>query len=469
MTSRRAFVAALAAVAVSSAVPPAATRRQPNFVFLFTDDQRFDTIAALGHPVVKTPNMDRLVRRGVTFTHASTQGGMIGGICAPSRAQVMTGRSVFLAHRHVVAPQSPDPAYFTFPERLREHGYETFATGKWHNSVGLLQKSFSRGGIIFFGGMSNHLSVPVFDYNPSGEYPKGKARPAEGFSSEAFTNEALRFLKSHNGSKPFLLYVAYMSPHDPRMPPKKYADLYDPEKIELPGNYLPEHPFDNGNLRGRDELLAGFPRTPQEVRRHIAAYYGMITEVDAQIGRVLDAVEQSAHADNTYVIFAGDNGLAVGQHGLMGKQSLYDHSLRVPMVISGPGVKRGARARGLCHIMDLGPTILELADVPAPSPLDGRSLTRALQQPGTPLRPDLMAAYQNVQRAIRTDRWKLILYNVAGEKHTQLFDLANDPLETRNLAGDPGQIGRLRELRALLSKRLKEAHDPIDFEKWSAM
>jgi arylsulfatase A-like enzyme len=468
MTSRRAFLGALAGAAATIAGRRPAAATKPNFVFLLTDDQRFDTIAALGHPVVKTPNMDRLVRRGVTFTHACTQCGMIGGICAPSRAQLMTGRSVFLAHRHVVAPPIPDPAYITFPERLQEHGYETFATGKWHNSVGLFQKSFSRAASVFFGGMSNHLSVPVFDYNPSGEYPKSAARPAEAFSSEAFTNEALRFLKSRNASKPFLLYLAYMSPHDPRIPPKKYADLYDADKIELPGNYLPAHPFDNGNLRGRDELLAGFPRTPQEVRRHIAAYYGMISEVDAQIGRVLDVVEQSAEADNTYVIFAADNGLAVGQHGLMGKQSLYDHSLRVPMIIGGPGVKRGERAHGLCHLMDLCPTILELAGVPAPSPLDGRTLTGSLQQPDAPLRPDVMAAYQDFQRGIRTDRWKLLLYNVAGEKHTQLFDMANDPLEIRNLAGDPAQTGRVRELKALLGRRLKEAEDLIDFEKWSA-
>jgi arylsulfatase A-like enzyme len=466
--SRRTLLCALAAAAAIVAAEPTRTSAKPNFVFLFTDDQRFDTIAALGHPVVQTPNLDRLARRGVSFTHAYTQSGMVGGICAPSRAQLMTGRSVFLAHRHVVAPQTPDPAYITFPERLRQHGYETFAIGKWHNSVGLLQKSFSGGASIFFGGMSNHVSVPVFDYDTAGEYPKSKARSAGAFSSEAFTNEAIRFLKTRNGSNPFLLYVAYMSPHDPRVPPKRYADLYDPATIALPANYLPEHPFDNGNLRGRDEQLAGFPRTPEEVRGHIAAYYGMISEVDAQIGRVLDAVEHSGQAANTYVIFASDNGLAVGQHGLMGKQSLYDHSLRVPMIISGPGIKGGARAHGLVHVMDLHPTILELAGVPAPSPLDGRSLTKALRQPNTPLRTDVMAAYQNVQRSIRIGRWKLILYNVGGEKHTQLFDLTTDPLETRNLADDTRHAGRLRELKALLLKRLKEAED-ADLEKWSTM
>lgn len=463
MTTRRAFFGTLAGAAAALAQ---AGPRKPNFVFLFTDDQRFDTIAALGHPVVKTPNMDRLVRRGVTFTHACTQGGMIGGICAPSRAQLMTGATVFRAHRHVVDPPAPDPEYVTFPERLREHGYTTFAVGKWHNNVRLLQRSFSGGANIFFGGMSNHLKTPLFDYSAAGEYPKNKAESGKGFSSEVFASTAVRFLKDHGRSKPFLLYVAFMSPHDPRMAPKQYADSYDPEKIELPKNFAPEHPFDNGNLRGRDEMLAGHPRTPADVRKHIAEYYGMISEVDAHIGRVLDAVERSGEAGNTYVIFAGDNGLAVGQHGLMGKQNMYDHSLRVPMIISGPGIKGGQRAGGLCHIMDLCPTICDLAAVPAPAKSEGRSLAAALRDPSATLRPDIFAAYQDFQRAIRTDRWKLILYNVKGEKHTQLFDLASDPLEMRNLAEGQRHAARIQEMRTLLMKRLAEADDPAESNRW---
>ena len=155
------------------------------------------------------------------------------------------------------------------------------------------------------------------------------------------------------------------------------------EDIELPRNFLPEHPIDNGNLRGRDEMLAGFPRTPDEVRRHIAAYYGMISEVDAQIGRVLDTVEQSGQAENTYIIWAGDNGLAVGQHGLFGKQNMYDHSLRVPMVISGPGIAGGRKVDGMCHVMDLCPTICDLAGVPRAA---GARCPEPQARPGEPAR-----------------------------------------------------------------------------------
>jgi arylsulfatase A-like enzyme len=457
-TTRRSFIGSLAGAAAT--LPQSV--RKPNFVFLFTDDQRFDTIAALGHPVVKTPNMDRLVKSGVAFTHACTQGGMIGGICSPSRAQLMTGATVFRAHRYVVDPKSPDPEYITWPERLRANGYRTFITGKWHNSVPLLQRSFSDGSNIFFGGMHEHLTTPLFDYNPAGEYPKSKAQSGKGFSSEVFASAAVRFLKEHDRSKPFALYVAFMSPHDPRMARAKFANMYDPAKMELPKNFAPEHPFDNGNLRGRDEMLAAHPRTPEEVRKHIAAYYAMVSEVDAQIGRVLEAVDLS----NTYVIFAGDNGLAVGQHGLMGKQNMYDHSLRVPLVIAGPGIRGGHKADGLCHIMDLCPTICELAGTSAPPKSEGRSLAAALKNPTAALRPDVFATYQNFQRAIRTESWKLILYNVSGQKHTQLFDLTKDPLEMNNLAGKPDQAGRLGELRALLAKRSQECGDKVDVTTW---
>ena len=463
MPNRREFLAALAGGAMPA-------RQRPNFVFLFTDDQRFDTVAALGHPVVRTPNMDRLVRRGVAFTHACTQGGLIGGICVPSRAQLMTGKSVFRVHKHIIdRAEDPDPSYVTFPQRLRESGYTTFVTGKWHNGPPLLQRSFSQGSTIFFGGMSDHLKVPVFEYNASGEYPKQQATIAKKFSSETFTDSALRFLKDRDASKPFLLYLAYTAPHDPRMAPKRFADLYRPRDIELPRNFLPEHPIDNGNLRGRDEMLAGFPRTPDEVRRHIAAYYGMISEVDSEIGRVLDTVERSGQAENTYIIWAGDNGLAVGQHGLFGKQNMYDHSLRVPMVISGPGIAGGRKVDGMCHVMDLCPTICDLAGVPAPQALDARSLKPALANPRAPLRSEVIAAFRHFQRAIRTDRWKLILYNVEGKRATQLFDLREDPLEMKNLASDAGQAGRIRELKALMQQRLREAGDHVDLDgEWTA-
>lgn len=473
MQPRREFLRTVG-LGAASLLLPGAPKKRPNFLFLLTDDQRFNTLHALGNPEVLTPNMDRLVRQGITFSHAFTQGGTVGAICMPSRAQLMTGQSLFHVHDSIVAPKSvPDSEkrpFTTFPETLRGAGYATFGTGKWHNGPALYARSFSHGGNIFFGGMSNHLRVPLNDFDPSGRYPKDRIHPGEKFSSEMFADSAVRFLKERPQDAPFLAYVAFTAPHDPRMAPKNYADLYRAEKLSLPKNFLPQHPFDNGEMKVRDELLAPFPRTPEIVREHLAAYYAMITEVDAEIGRVLAALEASGQAGNTYVVFAADNGLAVGQHGLLGKQNLYDHSLRVPLVIGGPGLPRGARCDSLCHLMDVCPTIYDLSGVPIPSSVEARSLQPALRDQKATLRESVMSAYRHLQRGVRTDRWKLIVYNVNGQRTAQLFDLAADPWEMKNLAGEPAQQARVREMTALLKRQMKLNGDRLDLDaaEWKA-
>lgn len=459
---RRSFLASIAAPAMLRAQP------RPNVVVLFTDDQRFDTLSSLGHPDVKTPNLDRLAARGVTFTHACTQGGPHGAICMATRAQLMTGRSVFRANQLVLSPKDgPDPAVKTFPELMRQSGYQTHGIGKWHNGPALYRRSFSSGGPIFFGGMSDHDKVPVQDYDPSGRYDKARTEIAKGFSSEIFANAAIDFLRGQTSeSKPFLLYTAFTSPHDPRMAQGRFADMYDLARLHLPPNFMSMHPFDNGEMKVRDELLAGQPRTEAEVRQHIAAYYGMISEVDHQIGRVLDAIDRSPQGKNTYVVFAGDNGLAVGQHGLMGKQSLYDHSWRVPMIVAGPGIAPARRCRSLCHIMDLCPTICRFAGIAPPSPIEAAGLGPALDNVRATIRPSIVAPYKNCQRAIRTDEWKLILYNVNGVKTTQLFNVAKDPWEMTNLAERQPKL--VAKLKADLQSQLTAIGDQtnLDADKW---
>lgn len=459
---RRSFLTALGGAAALQR--PA----RSNIIVLFTDDHRFDALSSLGHPDVKTPNLDRLATRGVTFTHACTQGGPHGAICVATRAQLMTGRSVFRANQLVISPKDgPDPAVKTFPELLRQAGYETHGIGKWHNAPSLYQRSFSSGGPIFFGGMSDHDKVPVQSYDPAGQYGKSRIEIAKGFSSEIFANAAIGFLKGRTGnSKPFLLYVAFTSPHDPRMAQGRFADMYDPARVQLPPNFAPMHPFDNGEMKVRDEMLAAHPRTEVEVRKHIAAYYGMVSEVDHQIGRILDAIDQSPGGKNTYIVFAGDNGLAVGQHGLMGKQSLYDHSWRVPMIISSPFAQGARICDSLCHIMDLCPTICRFAGIAPPSPIEAQGLNLALRNEKTTVRPAVVAGYRNVQRAIRTDDWKLILYNVNGVKTTQLFNVAKDPWEMTNLAEkQPKLVAKLKsDLQAQLTAMGDQTN--LDANKW---
>ncbi|MFP4250341.1 MAG: sulfatase-like hydrolase/transferase [Armatimonadota bacterium] len=431
---------------------------RPNILFFFTDDQRFDTVGALGNPEIITPNMDRLVDQGTTFTHATIQGSTRPAVCLPSRAMLMTGRGLYHA---------PDDCgdFVTLPQHLQAHGYATFGTGKWHNQPSSYARSFSDGGKIFFGGMSDHLEVPVYDFHPGGRYPEEDRYIGEKFSSELFSDAAIDFIECQNGDAPFMAYVSYTAPHDPRMAPEEYEDLYDPARIEVPENFHPVHPFNNGEMVIRDEMLAPFPRTPEIAQEQIAAYYAMITHLDAHIGRVLETLEERGHADDTIIVFAGDNGLAVGQHGLMGKQNMYDHSIRVPLVISGPGIPEGERSDALCYLTDLFSTVCDVVDLPTPESVEGRSLAPILQgQSDVGGYESLFFAYRACQRAIRDDRWKLVEYFGEAERVTQLFDLAADPWETANLASTPEMDEQLMRLRGELERWQREIDDPLSGE-----
>lgn len=428
---------------------------RPNFLILFTDDQRFSTLGALNNPAVRTPNLDRLLARGTAFTHCFIQGSLQGAVCVCSRSCLMTGRTLY----HSPQQPRPEDQVALFGATFREAGYTTFGTGKWHNGVWSYAQSFSAGDNIFFGGMSDHLKVPINPFDPEGNYPTERRHSGEKYSSELFSDAAVAFLEQHDPSSPFLAYVSYTAPHDPRMAPADYAAMYPPESIELPPNFLPEHPFDNGEMRIRDEALAPWPRTPEVVREHLAAYYAMITEVDDQLGRVLDALEARSLAGNTYIVFAGDNGLAVGQHGLMGKQNLYDHSVRVPLVMAGPDVPADERCEALVHLHDLFPTACDLADIPIPDSVEGRSLARQARGSRRPVYRSVFAGYRDVQRMVRDERWKLIRYPKVGE--VQLFDLAHDPWERFDLAEQPEQADRVTALNAELRHWQELLDDPL--------
>jgi arylsulfatase A-like enzyme len=209
-------------------------------------------------------------------------------------------------------------------------------------------------------------------------------------------------------------------------------------------------------LTVRDETLAPWPRTPEVVRKHLTDYYGVITYLDMQIGRILQALKESGEYDHTVILFSSDHGLAVGSHGLFGKQNLYEDGMRVPLIFAGPGIPKG-RSDALVYLHDLYPTVCELAGVPVPASLDGRSLAPVLRGKKKGVHDALFLAYRNVQRAVRQGDWKLIRYPQVNK--TQLFDLKNDPDETKDLADDPKHAGKVKEMLALLAKQQQEYGD----------
>ena len=435
---------------------------KPNLVFLFTDDQRFSTLHAINNPDVATPNMDRIAARSTVFEKAFIMGGTIGAVCAPSRAMLITGQTLFNVTDSIVDPKqnnrTPKP-FHMWPEELRNNGYTTVGIGKWHNGPKLYSRCFSNGGPIMFGGMSDHLKVPVQDYDPSSEYPLKRTYTGKKFSSELFADSAIQFLE-RQGDGAFAMYVAFTAPHDPRMAPQRFKDMYPANKIKLPGNFLPEHPFDNGEMKIRDEALLGWPRTEQAVKQEIADYYAMITEVDEQIGRILDTLEKTGKDQNTILIFAADNGLAVGQHGLLGKQNLYDHSIRVPLMIAGPGLPKGKKSNALVYLLDLFPTLFDLMGLNTPATVEGKSLAPILKGETNSVRDSIFVAYRGLMRAVRDQDWKWIEYNVNGKRTLQLFNLAIDPLEKSNLAQLPANEARIKKMKSLLKHWMKEVNDP---------
>ena len=427
----------------------AASSKRPNILFLFSDDQRADTIGAWGNRHIRTPNLDKLVQAGFSFRANYCFGSNSGAVCVPSRAMVNTGRNWF----HVDARMSNAKL---LPELLREHGYTTFGTGKWHNGPASFLRGFERANNVFFGGMSDHTAVTIKDLSPEGKLIN--ERIGARFSSELFADAAIEFLRSYREDKPFYAYVAFTAPHDPRQPPLKYRQLYYDQRPPLPANFLPQHPFNNGHMAGgRDENLGAWPRTREMVSDQLAEYYGLITHMDEQIGRILAALEGSPHADNTYIIFASDHGLGMGSHGLLGKQSVYEHSMKCPLILVGPGIPAGRGSDAFTYLYDIFPTVCALTGVTPPGGLDGFDLSPIWRGQQSHVRDSVFLPFQKIMRAVRDRRWKLIRYPQIN--YVQLFDLENDPHEMHNLAGDPQHAQQVKRLTALMKQWQAKAGD----------
>ena len=428
----------------------------PNIVFIFAYDQRADTIAALGNPVIKTPNLDRLVKRGVAFTRAYMQGGNQGATCVPSRAMLLSGSSLAQIDEKLLKHQ-------TWPHAFGAAGYATFAAGKWHNGPPSIPKSFQQAKALFVGGMANPLKAPTSDMLPTGKLTPSKISPKH--LCEEATDETLAFLKSQDGKQPFFSYLAFDGPHDPHIVPEGFPIDYAPASIPLPPNFLPQHPFDNGKMVIRDEQLMKWPRPEADVKTMLAEYYRYISFLDVQVGRVLDAVDASPYAANTIIVYAADSGVARGSHGLIGKQNLYEHSMRVPLIVAGPGIAADKRSEAMCYLFDVLPTLGKLCGVTTPPCSNGREFAAVLKDPSQSARPFLMFGYRSIQKALSDGRLKLIRYPHVDR--TQLFDLQADPYETKDLSTLPEHAERIKEMLAKLAAEMKADgdNDPLTAAK----
>lgn len=451
-------------------------KKRPNVLFLLTDDQRYGTIQALGNNEIKTPNIDRLVRMGTSFVNAHIPGGTASAVCMPSRAMINSGKTLF--HLEECGRNIPEDQV-TMGQCFLNNGYHAMESGKWHNGVKSFARSFDAGENIFFGGMWDHWNVPVNDYDETGKYEKEipftpnfsaasdvvrvrAQRINAGYhSTDLFSDSAVKYIQEYNSDAPFFMYIAYLAPHDPRTMPEKYRNMYKAEDITLPPNFSAMPTVNFGWAAGRDETVEAYPRDPEKVKQHIADYYAMISHIDDNIGKILTALEEKGELDNTIIVLAGDNGLAIGQHGLMGKQNIYEHSVCVPLVMAGPGIPKDQIDERYVYLLDVYPTLCELCGMEIPDTVDGKSFAKMFTDKHFVSRDALYLAFHSRMRGVIENGYKLIEYRTKELKLTQMFNLKEDPWETKNLFGIQGYEAIAEHLR----QRMLELRDEWDDEK----
>ncbi len=447
---------------------------RPNIILIIADDQSYNTLPVLGNNEVRAPNLERLAAQGTLFTHSYNMGGWHGAVCVASRTMLNTGRFVWRAEQASTQLDSLAGRGEMWSQLMKQAGYETFFSGKWHVSIEP-EKIFDHA-VHTRPGMPETVpgayNRPVegeddkwspFDMTIGGFWEGGK------HWSEVLGDDAVDFIRiASENDDPFFMYLAFNAPHDPRQSPKEYVDRYPVDQISVPESFLPLYPYAEEIGCGedlRDERLAPFPRTEYSVRVHRQEYYAIISHMDEQIGRMLDALAASGQDENTYIFFTADHGLAVGCNGLMGKQNMYDHSIRTPMIVVGPDIPANRKLDTGVYLQDVMPTAIELSGGKIPEYVEFKSLMPYLRNNGQQESYDaIYGCYMDLQRMIRKDGYKLIAYPYAGR--LRLYDLSEDPLEMNDLADDPGKQQLVRELFTELEELGQKMDDTLNIRSF---
>lgn len=491
--SRLLITLALMGITISTS----GAEQRPNILFIIADDQSpFDLKVYDPSSQLNTPNIDRLAAEGMVFDGAHQMGAWAGGVCTPSRHMIMSGRTLWhipdkknqSRNPHSADPSKvpPDLPNHTMGALFNRAGYDTMRTCKNGNSYAAANKLFK----------------VVHDATRRGDTDeKGSAWHAK---------QVLAFLKEREGTKdraPFLIYFGFSHPHDTRDGKPELLANYGasnhrdrhslppahPKQPRLPANYLPAHPFDNTHMTVRDEVnVSGVwnKRDERTIRNELGREFACNENIDNQIGRVLTKLKAMGELNNTYIFYTADHGMAIGRHGLQGKQNLYEHTFRIPFIAKGPGIKPGSRVLGNTYLLDVLPTLCDLAGIELPRTIEGTSFRPVLEGKKDLIREVLYGAYCGGAkpgiRCVKRGDWKLIRYESknTGAKTTQLFNLANNPDELLkehhdprvtaltgkkpakdqvNLAGLPKFAAKQAEMEGLLLAEMRRHDDPYRF------
>jgi N-acetylglucosamine-6-sulfatase len=445
------------AAGCASPQPAAGKQARPNVLFILTDDMRWDCMSCAGHPFFKTPNLDRLAKEGVRFTNAF----ITTSLCSPSRASLLSG---LYAHSHGILNNFTDfPVNLSsWPRRLHDSGYETAYIGKWHMGE---KEDQPRPGFDFWmshSGQGNYFDN-TFNIN-------GARRVINGYYTTVVTDAVIEWLKKPH-TKPFACCFGHKAPHGgPIQPEPKYEHALDNVEISKPANV---DEYERGKPTWLKESVPtwhgiGGPLYGQkDYGRFVRAYLGCIASVEESMGRILKTLEETGQLDNTIIVFTSDNGFALGEHGRVDKRTMYEESIRVPLLVRYPRlVPAGKTVDQMVLNVDLAPSLLDLCGMPPLKKIHGHSWRPLLEGRTEGWRTSWHYSYNyesefpytpNV-RGVRTDRWKYIHYphgDGGADRYTaELYDLKNDPLERNNLINDPAMAGKVAEMKAELERLL---------------
>lgn len=433
-------------------------KKKPNVLFIFADDHCYEALSHLGSQV-KTPNLDKLAGMSTHFTHAYNQGSWTGAVCIASRTQLVSGKAMWGAAKVDKLAKKGKYKQKTWPELMKGLGYETYMSGKWHVKI-KAEKVFDhvvheRPGMPkqTEEGYNRPIKGKEDVWQP---WDKSKGGFWEGGThwSEVLAADGTKFIQQASKSdKPFFMYLAFNAPHDPRQAPKSFVDMYPANKVRVPKDFVPRNPYATGmaaDEKVRDERLAPFPRTKYSIQVNRREYYALITHMDEQIGKLLDALEKTGQKDNTYIVFTADHGLAVGHHGLVGKQNLYDHSVRVPFYIAGPNVPKNKKISERIYLQDVVPTTIELAGGKVPNYVDFKTLNPLIEGKKEAHYPVIYGAFKDKQKMLTKGDWKLIYYPAIDKK--LLFNIKKDPQERKDLSEKSKYQEKLKEMTSELEK-----------------
>jgi arylsulfatase A-like enzyme len=473
-----------AAVVVTEPGAQADAVKPPNVLFLIVDDASVRSVGATGGSFAQTPNIDALAARGVVVDNAYHQGAFSGAICTVSRAMILTGRTVWSVtpgKRNYGGTGNLNTADILMPELFRQHGYQTFFAGKWHNGNKAISRSFDHadaiaGGMLPYNaadhGGARDPAITLGHLNPklrklNAASGKFESFTADGWSTDVYFDCAEDYLtEQRDQDKPFFLYLSTSAPHDPRHAPDAFLDLFDVQNIALPINHQNSHTFDTGDLRVRDEMVYPPPHDATQVRREMEIYLAMMAHIDQRVGRLMTLLEKQGELENTLIVFVSDHGLSMGEMGLMGKQNLYEASWRVPMIWAGPGIDQGTRSSKFAYLHGVFPTLCELLDLPTPTHAKPFSVASMLAADGEGAAEltEVFGVYtpnagsKRGIRAIRQGDWKLIHY--LHNDRTQLFHLGRDPWEINDLSASAQHLPRVQKMKARLRQWMEAENDP---------